>query len=119
MGGNFPLCSLKLSQTDNSVLLLVEFATTSDINKWTEQIPTDTPFHNDFINHWNTYLGDNIKDITMSYTDWMRESFQLIFDNLKPGEEIIADLENPDLFIIRSLYFISHRDTKTPSHQVF
>ena len=77
--------------------------TTSDINKWVEQIPTDTPFHNDFINHWNTYLGDNIKDITVLYADWMRESFQLIFDNLKPGEEIVADPENPGLFIIRVL----------------
>ena len=74
--------------------------TTSDINKWVAQIPTDTPFHNDFINHWNTYLGDNIKDITMLYADWMRESFQLIFDNLKPGEEIVADPENPILLTL-------------------
>ena len=87
------------SINDSDIFLL----TTSDINKWTEQIPTDTPFHNDFINHWNTYLGDNIKDITVLYTDWMRESFQLIFDNLKPDEEIIADPENPGLFIIKSL----------------
>ena len=87
----------------NELVKLWYNLTTSDINKWTEQIPTDTPFHNDFINHWNTYLGDNIKDITVLYTDWMRESFQLIFDNLKPDEEIIADPENPGLFIIKSL----------------
>ena len=87
----------------NKLVKLWHNLTTSDINKWVEQIPTDTPFHNDFINHWNTYLGDNIKDITVLYADWMRESFQLIFDNLKPGEEIVADPENPGLFIIRVL----------------
>ena len=87
----------------NELVKLWHNLTTSDINKWVEQIPTDTPFHNDFINHWNTYLGDNIKDITMLYADWMRESFQLIFDNLKTGEEIVADPENPGLFIIRVL----------------
>ena len=76
--------------------------TTSDINQWTYQIPSGTPFHNDFINHWNTYLGDNIKDISLLYTDWMRESFQLIYDNLKPGEEIVADPEKTSLFIIRA-----------------
>ena len=87
----------------NELVKLWHNLTTSDINKWVEQIPTDTPFHNDFINHWNTYLGDNIKDITMLYADWMRESFQLIFDNLKTGEEIVADPENPGLFIIKVL----------------
>ena len=87
----------------NELVKLWHNLTTSDINKWVEQIPTDTPFHNDFINHWNTYLGDNIKDIIALYTDWNRESFQLIFDNLKPGEEIVADPENPGLFIIKSL----------------
>ena len=87
----------------NELVKLWYNLTTSDINKWTEQIPTDTPFHNDFINHWNTYLGDNIKDITVLYTDWMRESFQLIFDNLKPDEEIIADPESSGVFIIKSL----------------
>ena len=87
----------------NELVKLWHNLTTSDINKWVAQIPTDTPFHNDFINHWNTYLGDNIKDITMLYADWMRESFQLIFDNLKTGEEIVADPENPGLFIIRVL----------------
>ena len=84
----------------NELVKLWHNLTTSDINKWVEQIPTDTPFHNDFINHWNTYLGDNIKDITMLYADWMRESFQLIFDNLKPGEEIVADPENPILLTL-------------------
>ena len=88
-----------LASTNDSDIFLL---TTSDINKWVEQIPTDTPFHNDFINHWNTYLGDNIKDITVLYTDWMRESFQLIFDNLN-DEEIIADPESPGVFIIKSL----------------
>ena len=87
----------------NELVKLWHNLTTSDINKWVAQIPTDTPFHNDFINHWNTYLGDNIKDITVPYADWMRESFQLIFDNLKPGEEIVADPENPGLFIIKVL----------------
>ena len=84
----------------NELVKLWHNLTTSDINKWVAQIPTDTPFHNDFINHWNTYLGDNIKDITMLYADWMRESFQLIFDNLKTGEEIVADPENPILLTL-------------------
>ena len=84
----------------NELVKLWHNLTTSDINKWVAQIPTDTPFHNDFINHWNTYLGDNIKDITVPYADWMRESFQLIFDNLKPGEEIVADPENPILLTL-------------------
>ena len=84
----------------NELVKLWHNLTTSDINKWVAQIPTDTPFHNDFINHWNTYLGDNIKDITILYADWMRESFQLIFDNLKPGEEIVADPENPILLTL-------------------
>ena len=87
----------------NELVKIWHSLTTSDINKWADQIPTDTPFHNDFINHWNTYLSDNIKDITVLYADWMRESFQLIFDNLKPGEEIVTDPENPGLFIIRFL----------------
>ena len=87
----------------NELVKLWHNLTTSDINKWMEQIPTDTPFHSDFINHWNTYLGDNIKDITVLYADWMGASVQLIFDNLKPGEEIVADPENPGLFIIKSL----------------
>lgn len=84
----------------NELVKLWHNLTTSDINKWVAQIPTDTPFHNNFINHWNTYLGDNIKDITVPYADWMRESFQLIFDNLKPGEEIVADPENPILLTL-------------------
>ncbi len=74
--------------------------TTNDINKWTDQIPKDTPFHNDFISHWNTYLGNNLKDIIVTYTDWAKESFQLIFNNLKSGEEIAADPKNPGLFMI-------------------
>ena len=49
----------------NELVKLWHNLTTSDINKWVAQIPTDTPFHNDFINHWNTYLGDNIKDLTV------------------------------------------------------
>ena len=84
----------------NELVKLWHNLTTSDINKWVKQIPTDMPFHNDFISHWNTYLGDNIKDMTMLYADWMRESFQLIFDNLKPGEEIVADPENPILLTL-------------------
>ena len=84
----------------NELVKLWHNLTTSDINKWTDQIPTDTPFHSDFINHWNTYLGDNIKDITVLYADWMGASVQLIFDNLKPGEEIVADPENPILLTL-------------------
>ena len=84
----------------NELVKLWHNLTTSDINKWVAQIPTDTPFHSDFINHWNTYLGDNIKDITVLYADWMRASVQLIFDNLKPGEEIVADPENPILLTL-------------------
>lgn len=84
----------------NEIVKIWHSLTTSDIYKWTEQIPSDTPFHNDFINHWNTYLEDNIKDIIALYTDWYMKSFQLIYDNLKPGEEIVADPENPSLFII-------------------
>lgn len=84
----------------NEIIKIWYSLTTSDIYKWTEQIPSDMPFHNDFINHWNTYLEDNIKDIIALYTDWYMKSFQLIYDNLKPGEEIVADPENPSLFII-------------------
>ena len=84
----------------NEIIKIWYSLTTSDIYKWTEQIPSDMPFHNDFINHWNTYLEDNIKDIIALYTDWYMKSFQLIYDNLKPGEEIVADPENPGLFII-------------------
>ena len=84
----------------NEIIKIWHSLTTSDIHKWTEQIPSDTPFHNDFINHWNTYLEDNIKDIIALYSDWYMKSFQLIYDNLKPGEEIVADPENPSLFII-------------------
>ena len=84
----------------NEIIKIWHNLTTSDIHKWTEQIPSDTPFHNDFINHWNTYLEDNIKDIIALYSDWYMKSFQLIYDNLKPGEEIVADPENPSLFII-------------------
>ena len=47
-----------------------------------------------------SYLGNEIKDLSLPYIDWTRESFQLIYDNLKPGEEIISDPENPSLFII-------------------
>ncbi|MBO7286933.1 MAG: serine/threonine protein kinase [Bacteroidales bacterium] len=68
----------------------------TDYKKWAEQIPSDTPFYNDFITSWNSYLSEKIKDIFTSYTDWYRESFQLIFDNLKPGEEIVTD---PDMSV--------------------
>ena len=74
----------------------------TDYMKWAEQIPSDTPFYNDFITYWNTYLSEKAKDIFTPYTDWYRESFQLIFNNLKPEEEIIANPKNPSLFIIRT-----------------
>lgn len=75
----------------------------TDYMKWAKQIPSDTPFYNDFITYWNTYLSEKIKDILTPYTDWYGESFQLIFDNLKHGEEIVSDPEKPWLFTIRAL----------------
>ena len=49
----------------------------TDYKKWAEHIPSDTPFYNDFITYWNTYLSEKIKDILTPYTDWYRESFIL------------------------------------------
>lgn len=49
----------------------------TDYMKWAKQIPSDTPFYNDFITYWNTYLSEKIKDILTPYTDWYRESFIL------------------------------------------
>jgi serine/threonine protein kinase len=79
----------KISETYQNLI-------STDYMKWAKQIPSDTPFYNDFITSWNSYLSEKIKDIFTSYTDWYRESFQLIFDNLKPGEEIVTD---PDMSV--------------------
>ena len=83
----------------NELVTIWHDLTTNDISHWTNRIPNDAPFHNDFI----TYCSDKIRDIIVPYTDWTKESFQLIFDNLKPEEEIIADPEKPGLFMIRDL----------------
>lgn len=71
-----------------------------DHKKWLDNIPNDIPFYNDFMTHWNTYFGENHKDAIMSYIYWNLESYQLIFDNLKPEEIIVADEEIPGMFRI-------------------
>lgn len=60
----------KISETYQNLI-------STDYKKWAEQIPSDTPFYNDFITYWNTYLSEKIKDILTPYTDWYRESFIL------------------------------------------
>ena len=60
----------KISETYQNLI-------STDYMKWAKQIPSDTPFYNDFITYWNTYLSEKIKDILMPYTDWYRESFIL------------------------------------------
>ena len=87
----------------NELVTIWHDLTTNDISHWTNRIPNNAPFHNDFITYWNTYLSDKIRGIIVPYTDWTKESFQLIFDNLKPDEEIIADPESSGVFIIKSL----------------
>lgn len=60
----------KISETYQNLI-------STDYMKWAKQIPSDTPFYNDFITYWNTYLSEKIKDILTPYTDWYRESFIL------------------------------------------
>ena len=84
----------------NEVVKIYYELTTLDHKKWLDNIPNDIPFYNDFITHWNTYFGENHKDVIMSYLDWNQESLQLIFDNLKPGENIVVDEEIPVMFRI-------------------
>ena len=84
----------------NEVVKIYYELTTLDHKKWLDNIPNDIPFYNDFMTHWNTYFGENHKDAIMSYLDWNQESILLIFDNLKPGENIVADEEIPVMFRI-------------------
>lgn len=84
----------------NEVVKIYYELTTLDHKKWLDNIPNDIPFYNDFMTHWNTYFGENHKDAMMSYIYWNQESFQLIIDNLKPGENIVADEEIPVMFRI-------------------
>ena len=79
----------------NEVVKIYYELTTLDHKKWLDNIPNDIPFYNDFMTHWNTYFGENHKDVIMSYIYWNQESLQLIFDNLKPGENIVFDEEIP------------------------
>lgn len=85
----------------NEVAMTYYELMTLDHKKWLDNIPNDIPFYNDFMTHWNTYFGENHKDAIMSYIYWNQESLQLIFNNLKPGEELVSDPENPVLFRIR------------------
>ena len=84
----------------NEVVMIYYELTTLDHKKWLDNIPNDIPFYNDFMTHWNTYFGENHKDAIMSYLYWNSESFMLIFDNLKQGENIVADEEIPVMFRI-------------------
>lgn len=84
----------------NEVVKIYYELTTLDHKKWLDNIPNDIPFYNDFMTHWNTYFGENHKDAIMSYLYWNSESFMLITDNLKPGENIVADEEIPVMFRI-------------------
>ena len=63
----------KISETYQNLI-------STDYMKWAEKIPSDTPFYNDFITYWNTYLSEEIKDSITPYTDWYRESFILTLD---------------------------------------
>lgn len=87
----------------NEVVKIYYELTTLDHKKWLDNIPNDIPFYNDFMTHWNTYFGENHKDAIMSYLYWDQESFQLIIDNLKPGENIVVDEEIPVMFRIEPL----------------
>ena len=87
----------------NEVVKIDYELTTLDHKKWLDNIPNDIPFYNDFMTHWNTYFGENHKDAIMSYIQWNQESIQLIFDNLKPGENIVVDEEIPVMFRIEPL----------------
>ena len=87
----------------NEVVKIYYELTTLDHKKWLDNIPNDIPFYNDFMTHWNTYFGENHKDAIMSYIYWNQESFQLIIDNLKPGENIVVDEEIPVMFRIEPL----------------
>ena len=87
----------------NEVVKIYYELTTLDHKKWLDNIPNDIPFYNDFMTHWNTYFGENHKDAIMSYIQWNQESIQLIFDNLKPGENIVVDEEIPVMFRIEPL----------------
>ena len=84
----------------NEVVKIYYELTTLDHKKWLDNIPNDIPFYNDFMTHWNTYFGENHKDAIMSYIQWNQESIQLIFDNLKPEENIVVDEEIPVMFRI-------------------
>ena len=84
----------------NEVVKIYYELTTLDHKKWLDNIPNDIPFYNDFMTHWNTYFGENHKDAIMSYIYWNQESILLVFDNLKPGENIVADEEIPVMFRI-------------------
>jgi serine/threonine protein kinase len=64
----------KISETYQNLI-------STDYMKWAKQIPSDTPFYNDFITYWNTYLSEKIKDILTPYTDWYRESFILTLNS--------------------------------------
>lgn len=75
---------------------------TSDIDRWKEGIPKDDPFYVDFEMYWNIYLGESIRETIPSYTEWKVASFNLILNNLKPGEQIMTDPENPLLIMIVS-----------------
>ena len=87
----------------NEVVKIYYELTTLDHKKWLDNIPNDIPFYNDFMTHWNTYFGENHKDAIMSYIQWNQESILLIFDNLKPGENIVVDEEIPVMFRIEPL----------------
>ena len=64
----------KISETYQNLI-------STDYKKWAEQIPSDTPFYNDFITYWNTYLSEKIKDILTPYTDWYGKSFILTLNS--------------------------------------
>ncbi len=84
----------------NEVVKIYYELTTLDHKKWLDNIPNDIPFYNDFMTHWNTYFGENHKDAIMSYIQWNQESILLVFNNLKPGENIVVDEEIPVMFRI-------------------
>ena len=87
----------------NEVVKIYYELTTLDHKKWLDNIPNDIPFYNDFMTHWNTYFGENHRDAIMSYLYWNSESYMLIIDNLKPGENIVFDEEIPVMIRIESL----------------
>ena len=79
----------------NEVAMIYYELMTLDHKKWLDNIPNNSPFYNDFMTHWNTYLNNKSMDIFQPYLDWNKESSTLIFNSLESGEDFVPDSEIP------------------------